>query len=130
MEGDIDWLTIQDNAQSVVEDVERIRRHPLVPKGIPIYGYLFDGKSGKLMEAKDAALTGKAAQAVGFRTDRSRELVTPGATDPEWVGAPCAPCALAGLESEGSTATPCVRVALQCPRKRSGELAFPRRASG
>jgi len=27
----IDWLTISDNAQSVVEDVARIRAHPLVP---------------------------------------------------------------------------------------------------
>ena len=27
----IDWLTISDNAQSVVEDVARIRSHPLVP---------------------------------------------------------------------------------------------------
>ncbi len=62
MEGDdIDWLTIRDNAQSVVEDVERIRHHPLVPKDIPIYGYLFDVKSGRLMEVKDAAVMGKAA---------------------------------------------------------------------
>lgn len=62
MEGDyIDWLTIRDNAQSVVEDVERIRHHPLVPKDIPIYGYLFDVKTGKLMEVADASLIGKAA---------------------------------------------------------------------
>src|SRR5664279_3247393 len=37
----IDWLTIADNAQSVVEDVARIRRHPLVPARIPIYGYVY-----------------------------------------------------------------------------------------
>ncbi len=62
MEGDyIDWLTIRDNAQSVAEDVERIRHHPLVPRDIPIYGYLFDVKTGKLMEVTDASLIGKAA---------------------------------------------------------------------
>jgi carbonic anhydrase len=32
----IDWLTISDNARSVVEDVSRIRAHPLVPRTIPI----------------------------------------------------------------------------------------------
>jgi len=62
MEGDYrDWLTIRDNAQSVAEDVERIRHHPLVPRDIPIYGYLFDVKTGKLMEVTDASLIGKAA---------------------------------------------------------------------
>jgi carbonic anhydrase len=37
----VDWLTIKDNAQSVVEDVQRIRRHPLVPGEIPIYGSIY-----------------------------------------------------------------------------------------
>jgi carbonic anhydrase len=32
----IDWLTIDDNARSLVEDVARIRSHPLVNKSIPI----------------------------------------------------------------------------------------------
>jgi hypothetical protein len=35
------WLTIGDLAASVTEDVLRIRSHPLVPAGIPIYGYIF-----------------------------------------------------------------------------------------
>src|SRR6266700_459030 len=30
----IDWLTITDNAQSVVEDVSRVRSHPLVPRNV------------------------------------------------------------------------------------------------
>src|SRR5450755_4842021 len=38
----IDWLTITDNEQSVVEDVSRIRAHPLVPATIPVYGYIYD----------------------------------------------------------------------------------------
>ncbi|MEW7998204.1 MAG: carbonic anhydrase [Candidatus Thiodiazotropha endolucinida] len=46
----INWLTISDNAKSVVEDVQRIRNHPLVPDGIPIYGYIYNCKTGKLIE--------------------------------------------------------------------------------
>jgi carbonic anhydrase len=56
----IDWLTIQDNAQSVVEDVERIRRHPLVPAEIPIYGYIYDVRTGKLNEVAEATRAGAA----------------------------------------------------------------------
>ncbi len=47
----IDWLTISDSAQSVVDDVARIRSHPLVPAGIPIYGYIYDVKTGRLVES-------------------------------------------------------------------------------
>ena len=50
----VDWLTISDNAQSVVEDVTRIRNHPLVPGNIPIYGYIYDVATGRL-NAVDAA---------------------------------------------------------------------------
>lgn len=46
----INWLTISDNARSVVEDVMRIRNHPLVPSDIPIYGYIYDVKTGQLLE--------------------------------------------------------------------------------
>ena len=35
---EIDWLTITDQEQSVVDDVQRIRNHALVPADIPIYG--------------------------------------------------------------------------------------------
>jgi carbonic anhydrase len=57
----IDWLTISDNAQSVVEDVARIRSHPLVPAGIPIYGYIYDVTSGRLVEVPEATKAGAAA---------------------------------------------------------------------
>lgn len=57
----IDWLTIHNQHHSVVEDVERIRRHPLVPRDIAIYGYIFDVKSGLLKEVPDAMTIGKAA---------------------------------------------------------------------
>ena len=61
-EGDfIDWLTISDNARSVVADVRRIRDHPLVPGRIPIYGYIYDCKSGRLVEVPEATRAGKAS---------------------------------------------------------------------
>lgn len=50
----IHWLTIENQTQSVVEDVQRIRRHPLVPSNIPIYGYLYDVRSGRLIEVPEA----------------------------------------------------------------------------
>jgi len=55
------WLTFSDNAKSVVEDVVRIRHHPLVPKDIPIYGYIYDVKSGKLVEVPEATTVGNAS---------------------------------------------------------------------
>lgn len=58
---DIDWLTIQDQQQAVVDDVARIRAHPLVPKSIPVYGFLYDVKSGKLIEIAEARAAGAAA---------------------------------------------------------------------
>jgi carbonic anhydrase len=56
----VDWLTIRDNAQSVADDVRRIRDHPLVPGGIPIYGYIYDVKSGRLVEVPEATALGRA----------------------------------------------------------------------
>jgi carbonic anhydrase len=56
----INWLTIQNQADSVKEDVQRIRRHPLVPQGIPIYGFIYDVKSGKLIDVPEAITAGRA----------------------------------------------------------------------
>lgn len=56
----IDWLTIKDQVTSVTADVRRIRNHPLVPKTIPIYGYIYDVRSGKLLEVPDAMNAGQA----------------------------------------------------------------------
>jgi len=56
----IDWLTIRDQAQSVVADVTRIRNHPLVPGSIPIYGFVYDVATGTLDEVKAATQAGKA----------------------------------------------------------------------
>ena len=54
----IDWLTIADNAQSVVDDVTRIRNHPLVPGGIAIYGFIYEVTTGRLVEVADASKAG------------------------------------------------------------------------
>lgn len=55
----IKWLTFKDLAASVVEDVKRIRSHPLVPDRIPIYGYYYDVKTGRLVEVPEATAAGK-----------------------------------------------------------------------
>lgn len=55
------WHTFTNNARSVLEDVERIRNHPLVPRTIPIYGYIYDVRSGRLVEVPEATAAGKAA---------------------------------------------------------------------
>jgi carbonic anhydrase len=57
----VNWLTFSDNAKSVFEDVMRIRHHPLVPNDIPIYGYIYDVKSGRLVEVPEATTAGKAS---------------------------------------------------------------------
>src|SRR5215470_3031650 len=46
----VDWLTIHDQPSSVVADVRRIRNHPLVPLDIPVYGYIYDVTTGRLVE--------------------------------------------------------------------------------
>jgi len=57
----IDWLTISDPEQAVIDDVSRIRNHPLVPATIPIYGYIYDVKTGGLVEVEQATDEGKAS---------------------------------------------------------------------
>jgi carbonic anhydrase len=56
----IEWLTIPEQKQAVVDDVLRIRTHPLVPSSIPIYGYIYDVKSGQLIEVEAATKAGAA----------------------------------------------------------------------
>ena len=56
----VKWHTIGNQDRSVTQDVRRIREHPLVPKSIPIYGYIYDVKSGRLNEVKSATEAGRA----------------------------------------------------------------------
>ncbi len=55
------WHTIADQDQSVVDDVTRIRRHPLVNPTIPISGYVYDVKTGRLNEVARATAAGRPA---------------------------------------------------------------------
>jgi len=50
----IDWLTIRNQAESLLSDVERIRSHPLVPKSIPVHGYLYQVETGRIVEVPGA----------------------------------------------------------------------------
>jgi len=58
----IEWLTVRDAEQAVVDDVTRIRTHPLVPAVIPVYGYIYDVRTGKLVEVERATEAGKARE--------------------------------------------------------------------
>ncbi len=55
----INWLTISNLEESVLSDVKRIRNHPLVSKTVTIYGYIFDVRSGKIIEVPGAKEAGK-----------------------------------------------------------------------
>ncbi len=54
----INWLTFSDETSSVIDDVTRIRNHALVPRSIPVYGYVYDVRSGKLIEVPAATEIG------------------------------------------------------------------------
>ncbi|ANE55558.1 MULTISPECIES: carbonic anhydrase [Methylomonas] len=57
----INWLTIKNQAESVLEDVKRIKAHSLVPSYIPVYGYVYDVKTGRLLEVPEATAAGQAS---------------------------------------------------------------------
>jgi carbonic anhydrase len=59
----IKWHTIKNQEASVVQDVRRIREHPLVPAHVPIHGYVYDVKTGRLNEVKAATESGRTAAA-------------------------------------------------------------------
>ena len=56
----IEWLTISDQEKSVVADVSRIKGNSMVPSDIPIYGYIYDCKTGQLVEVPAATKAGRA----------------------------------------------------------------------
>jgi carbonic anhydrase len=57
----IKWHTIKNQPDSVTQDVRRIREHPLVPTNVPVYGYVYDVRTGRLDEVKTATEAGRAA---------------------------------------------------------------------
>ena len=46
------WLTFRDLRASVLEDLARIRNHPLVPKNLPVRGFIYDVKTGRLLDVE------------------------------------------------------------------------------
>jgi hypothetical protein len=68
----IKWHTIKNQESSVVQDVRRIREHPLVPADVPIYGYIYDVRTGHLNEVKSATEAGK-SRAARRRNDTTFE---------------------------------------------------------
>ena len=46
----IDFLTFADLEESVVEDVRRIRQSPFIAEDIPVSGFVYDVRTGKLSE--------------------------------------------------------------------------------
>ncbi len=56
----VKWHTFSDNEDSVTQDVKRIREHPLVAPHIPIHGYIYDVRSGRLVEVLTATEAGAA----------------------------------------------------------------------
>jgi carbonic anhydrase len=56
----IKWHTIKNQPDSVTQDVRRIREHPLVPTNVPVYGYVYDVRTGRLEEVKAATEAGRA----------------------------------------------------------------------
>lgn len=55
----IKWCTIADQQRAVIEDVTRIRHHPLVDPAVAIYGYVYDVKTGRLDEVAAATQAGR-----------------------------------------------------------------------
>jgi carbonic anhydrase len=47
---DIDFLPFADLEQSVRDDVALIRSSPLIPNDIPVHGFIYDVKTGRLSE--------------------------------------------------------------------------------
>ncbi|MGD0106830.1 MAG: carbonic anhydrase [Rhodopila sp.] len=54
----IKWRSFTDLNASVIADVKRIRAHPLVPGRIPVHGYVYDVRSGRLLEVPGAKEAG------------------------------------------------------------------------
>ena len=55
----IKWHTITEQDESVLQDVRRIREHPLVPGDIAIFGFVYDVRTGKLNEVSVASAAGR-----------------------------------------------------------------------
>ena len=59
----IEWLTIKDQRQSALDDVERIKSHPLAPADIAVHGYIYDVGNGRLNAVSEGKRRGAASAA-------------------------------------------------------------------
>jgi len=55
----VDGLAMPDPAQALVDDVRRIREHPLVSAAVEISGWVLDVASGRLAEVPEATAAGR-----------------------------------------------------------------------
>jgi carbonic anhydrase len=67
----IDFLPFTEVEQSVRDDVDFLKASPLIPRDIPIRGFVYDVKTGRLTEVAEAARPTKRAETA------SGEIVTP-----------------------------------------------------
>jgi len=49
-----EWMTFGDLAESIIDDAQRIRVHPLVPPSVGIYGYMYHIHHGVLESVAEA----------------------------------------------------------------------------
>lgn len=52
-------MSISDPHAAVVEDIRRIRHHPLVAGAVVIHGFLYDIMTGRLLELEEASRVGQ-----------------------------------------------------------------------
>ncbi len=50
----INWLTFENERRSAIEDVTKLREHPLIPKTTPIYGFVYHVETGGLEDIPEA----------------------------------------------------------------------------
>ena len=86
----ISWLTIPNQEQSVLEDVQRIRNHPLVPGDIPVYGYIYDVQQRKV------------GRGTGRHCSRPGAIAMAAADGGGWHMQPCAASPRAGRIVDGN----------------------------
>jgi hypothetical protein len=60
----INWLTIRDPRQSVIDDVRRIREHPLAADRIPIHGFIDQVQTGQFVEVQESTALGAPPEVV------------------------------------------------------------------
>ena len=55
----VDFLPFGDLEESVREDVRRIKQNPFIPAEIPVQGFIYDVRTGRLQPVREPAATGR-----------------------------------------------------------------------